>query len=187
MTSKIYVPGSEVTPKELNDIQDDYILTGYEPWMTIGQVGGNAFSSTVAQSQYGYPTSFGDWDSQFMISRLDPADYPNSYNGSLRTRQLRLVVVLQTDTVAIGDRFQDCSLRSVTTSATVNLFNYGAGLGTVSVPSLDEPETSYRFDGDPFTFPSAGQYTIESSLKSQAATVPNVGLAVNILLQTRAV
>jgi len=187
MTIKTYVPGSEVTPQELNDIQNDYIVAGYESWVTLSQNGGDVFSSVAAQNMYSPPTSFLDFDSQWMASRLDPADYPNSYNGSLRTRQLRLVVICQTDLVAIGDRVQDVSLRTVASSATVNTYTLGTKLGTVTIPSLDESQTYYRFDGDPFTFPAAGLYTVEHALRGQAATAANVGLSLGVLLQTRAI
>ena len=187
MASKNYIPGSEVTVDELNAIQDDYIVSGYEPWTTIGMAGGSALSSNVALDKFNVPTYLTEWENDFKVSRLDPADYANSYNGSLRTRQLRFVAFMQTDSVAIGNRVQDIALRTVATTATLNTWSYGTKLGTLTIPSLDEPETGYRFDGDPFTFPAAGQYTIQTTLSAQAATVSNVGLSVNILLQTRAV
>jgi hypothetical protein len=191
MAIKRYIPGSETTPSDLNEIQDDYIKSGYERWLTIGSSAFNAFSSTVAGNLY---SSLGFFGTLYTTSsnnplwcRLDPADYANSYNGSLRTRQLRFVVVCRTDLVAIGDRLQEIALRSITTTATANTWTYGTKLGTVVIPSLTNPRASYRFEGSAFTFPAAGQYVVEIQLRAQGATVPNVGVTGHIILQTRAI
>jgi len=182
-----YIPGSSATPSNLNEIQDDYIDSGYENWVTISTASDNPISSTVAGNRY-QPAGF--WGSVVgsspKFNRLDPADHANSYNGSLRTRQLRFVITVYTDLVAIGDRIQEVALRSVATTATSGTFSLGTKLGTVALPSLTIARNVYRFEGAAFAFPAAGQYTIETQLRAQGATVPNVGSALFISLQTRA-
>ena len=191
MAKRRYIPGSEATPGDLNEIQDDYIKSGYEPWVTIVSAGVNAISSNVAGNLYSMPGFYGNVYSSSSSnpknSRLDPTDYANSYSGSLRTRQLRFVVVCRTDLVAVGDRLQEIALRAVATTSTNNVYTLGSKLGTVVIPNLTIPKNQYRFEGTAFTLPGPAQYTIETQLRAQVASFANSAVAVNIILQTRAI
>ena len=191
MARKRYIPGSELTPGELNEYQDDYINDAYEPWRTIGSCSALEFPSLSARTTYGAPTPWRNPTYTVATAfqkaaRLDPADYANSYNGSLRTRQCRLVAIIRTDTVAIGDRLNTISLKSVASSATINTWTFGSALGTITVPTLSVPSTTTRIEGSAFTFPSAGMYAIEVAARAQGSAPSNIGVMVHVLLQTRA-
>jgi hypothetical protein len=193
MTTKVYIPGSELTPGELNDIQDGYSIPGYEQWRTIGSCTMLEFNSTsAALPKYGSPSPFRQNDQSSggfrRAARLDPADWSNSYNGVLRTRQLRLVAIIDTDTVfPIEERINQISLRSLSSSATVNTWTLGSQLGTITVPTLLLYPHTYRFEGNPFTFPANAMYTIEETCRVNAVSRFSTGCLINILLQTRAI
>ena len=172
MALKTYGPGSELLPTDLNDIQDEYIDGVLTPWITIGSSVGTFYQSPTARASRGNITPANvqpglqvnaTANDLLAATYLDPADYPSSYNGSLRTLQLRLVALIYTSGYPMGNIAASIALRLVSHSSTANNFTLGAAIATITPGAITETNAMLRYATNPFNFPAAGLYTIEYS------------------------
>lgn len=189
MSTKIYGAGSEALPSELNALQDEYVDAGLTPWTAIGGCCVNGFGGNgIAWTRYGavspnYPkhettTPVGTY--------LNPADYPSSHNGTLRTLQCRIQLCILNSTPTFGTSFTSVSLRSVSHSSAI-AFTLGTALGLLAPGNLATPLRSYVFFGPTFTFPAAGLYTMEWLFPSDSGGSIQKQVHMQAQLQRRAI
>ena len=214
MTIKTYGPGSTLYNTELNEIEDDYVDGGYTPWTIVGHtcfymfpdiVGGPPPSRTYRYPLYGSPKadfhesrSYQNRNGLFRemglaAGYLDPADFPSSYNGTLRTLQLRIVAHVVINGVPIANLLSTLALANVpnlattTTGSGFTIYALGTSYGTITFPSMSDTLKSVRVDGDPFTFPAAGLYTLVLTPRFPNTTPDYGGCMVHTYLQRRAI
>lgn len=196
MSLKTYGPGSELLPTDLNDIQDEYIDGVLTPWITIGGSVGQFYRYSSAQVSRGNITpanvqadlQSSPANTDFTAATyLDPADYPNSYNGTLRTLQLRLVATIFTTADPLGDITGTISLRAVTHSNTAGSFTLAAPIVTITPGTINATLSVLQYTSSPFTFPAAGLYTIEYLFAAVAGATGKASASVMGTLQRRAI